>query len=198
MINKNPYDLFNEFVFLDSAVLKGELPNKIFLELLDMIEQTNRIKEHPLAYLKMHRNIGKNSYQISINTNLLNDSFTLPYINYLGEYYIHKLLNKPIDSLYRGLRLRENRGHFDGYDMWINYGYKGDINPMHNHAGTLSGNIYIKNDYQVPTRFISGVEHKGVPGDIIIFPSDLKHEVEELKEDQERITIAFNLDGFYS
>jgi len=57
----------------------------------------------------------------------------------------------------------------------------------------LSGVIYIQNDFQIPTKFITEIEHKGTSGDIVIFPSDLLHEVEELKETQERITVAFNL-----
>jgi len=193
MQNKNPYDLFKNFTFLDNTVLKGKLPNEIFLELQYMVEQSKYIKNHSLAHLKNHLNVGKNSYQISINLNLINNSFIYPYLNYLGEYYIHKVTNKPLESLYRKVTLRENRGHFDGFDIWINYGYKGDVNPMHNHGGTLSGVIYIQNDFQIPTKFITEIEHKGTSGDIVIFPSDLLHEVEELKETQERITVAFNL-----
>ena len=51
--------------------------------------------------------------------------------------------------------MRDNPGHFDGYDIWMNFTYKGDDNPIHNHAGNLSSIIYVKDDDSQPTIFPS-------------------------------------------
>ena len=35
----------------------------------------------------------------------------------------------------RSVAMRDSPGHYDGYDIWMNFTYKGDDNPIHNHAG---------------------------------------------------------------
>ena len=92
--------------------------------------------------------------------------------------------------------MRSYPGHFDGYDIWMNFTYKGDDNPAHDHAGALSAIIYIQDDEDsLPTEFPSiNYSHKGKTGEIILFPSHLPHFVVPKETDSERITSSFNLE----
>ena len=188
------HNLFKDFTFIDNTpVLKGTLPQDIFEEVANWAETYRAYKDRPLSFLREHRNVGINSYQVSILRSDLFKSYILPFLNYLGEYYIHKVTHVPLDKLFRQVVIRENRNHFDDVDIWINYSYKNDENPKHCHSGSLSGVIYIKNISNTPTYF-DNASHAGAPGEIIIFPSELLHGVEKLNVDEERITIAYNLD----
>ena len=89
--------------------------------------------------------------------------------------------------------MRKWDGHFDGYDIWTNFAYKGDDNPTHNHAGLLSGVIYYKN-HGHPTHFDEyGGSYEGKDGTMVMFPASVLHHVEEQTVDKERITLAFNI-----
>jgi hypothetical protein len=77
--------------------------------------------------------------------------------------------------------------------MWVNFARKGDDNPTHNHAGFLSGVIYVENDGQ-PTLFDEfGCEYEGKNGTMVLFPSQTLHHVEEKTTKKERVTLAFNI-----
>ena len=52
--------------------------------------------------------------------------------------------NKDFPS--RNYFIKKWDGHFDGYDVWINYSYKGNYNPPHAHSGAISGIIYLQNN----------------------------------------------------
>ena len=94
---------------------------------------------------------------------------------------------------HRHFKLRKWDGHFDAYDIWTNFAYKGDDNPSHNHSGLLSGVIYYKN-HGHPTifdRYRCGYE--GKDGTMVMFPSTLAHHVEPQTTNKERITLAFNI-----
>ena len=92
------------------------------------------------------------------------------YLIKLGEHYFG---SNPIE---REIRIRKNTDHFDHYDFWVNFAHKNSKNSKHGHAGTLSGVIYY-----------------GKKSEVLIFPSNTIHEVETLKENKTRITLAFNL-----
>ena len=93
---------------------------------------------------------------------------------------------------HRDFYLRKHEGHFDGYDIWINYSYKGNFNPEHKHAGDISGVIYLENIDETIFPNLD-FKFKGNPGDMILFPSDTLHMVKQQEEEYERITFAFNL-----
>ena len=94
---------------------------------------------------------------------------------------------------HRHFKLRSWEGHFDGYDMWTNFAYKGDDNPQHNHSGLLSGVIYYKN-HTHPTIFDQyGCAYEGDDGTMVMFPSQVLHHVEPQQQNKERITFAFNI-----
>ena len=100
----------------------------------------------------------------------------------------------PLDGkIHRYFSMRKWNGHFDGYDIWTNFAYKGDDNPQHNHAGMLSGVIYYKN-HNHPTIFDEyNVGYEGLDGTMVMFPSQVLHHVEKQVVDTERITLAFNI-----
>jgi hypothetical protein len=93
----------------------------------------------------------------------------------------------------RDFKIRKWDGHFDGYDIWTNFAYKGDDNPTHNHAGLLSGVIYYKN-HGHPTVFDEhGCGYEGLDGTMVMFPAGTWHHVEPQTTNKERITLAFNI-----
>ena len=159
------------------------------------MKESKKFKNSPLAELKAHENVGylsidgkkHNSYQCSISPHLIEQSFWLAWVLRLtAKYWGAGRFN-------RDFKLRKWDGHFDGYDIWTNFAYKGDDNPMHNHAGFLSGVIYYKN-HNHPTIFDEyGCGYEGEDGTMVMFPSQVLHHVEPQTVNKERITLAFNI-----
>lgn len=174
-------------------IFKTIIPELIWDEVLQLTLEAKKVRSHPLAQLRCHYNEGKNSYQISANTRLFEESFLYPYIIFAGQKYISMINDVSCHSLTRKVGVRKYSGHFDGYDFWFNFSDVGDINPPHQHAGSLSAVIYISNTQTLPTVFDGVFEYSGVPKEMLIFPSYLKHEVYE-NTIGERITASFNLD----
>ena len=177
-------------------VMVSDIPKPIFEEIKGWVKIARKLKDHPLAELRAHENVGykhetdnvkHNSYQCSVPAHLLEQSFWLGWIIRLSAKYYGQGLNQ------RAFALRDNVGHFDRYDMWVNFARKGDDNPTHNHAGFLSGVIYVENDGQ-PTLFDEfGCEYEGKNGTMVLFPSQTLHHVEEKTTKKERVTLAFNI-----
>ncbi len=172
-----------------------KIPSEIMEELDIWIDESRRYKDSPLAELRAHENVGylgvddkkHNSYQCSISPHLIDNSFWLAWVLRLTAKYWGMGKN------HRHFRVRKWSGHFDGYDVWTNFAYKGDDNPQHNHAGLLSGVIYYKN-HGHPTIFDQyGCAYKGEDGTMVMFPSQVLHHVEKQVADTERITLAFNV-----
>jgi hypothetical protein len=190
-------ELFKDFDFIDGApVLMGKMPDSIFDEFKQFVENGRKIKDHPLGFLREHINAGYNSYQISVSDTELDQSFAMPYLIALGQMYMYKKYNMSFDETHRRIRMFNNINHYDGLDIWVNYAYKGDVNHGHTHAGQFSGVIYIKNVSDNPTVFThrgEDVEHYGQEGYIGLFPANLWHRVDEISQDYERITMSFNL-----
>ena len=176
-------------------VLLIKIPKQIQKELDGWVNESRKFKDSPLADLKAHQNVGylsmdgkkHNSYQCSIPTHLVENSFWLAWVLRLTAKYWGMGKNN------REFKLRKWDGHFDGYDIWTNFAYKGDDNPTHNHAGFLSGVIYYKN-HGHPTIFDEyGCAYEGKDGTMVMFPSKVMHHVEEQTVNKERITFAFNI-----
>ena len=125
-------------------VMVIKIPKQIQREIDSWINESRKFKNHPLATLKAHENVGylsidgkkHNSYQCSISPHLIEQSFWLAWVLRLTTKYWG------MGKSNRGFKLRKWDGHFDGYDIWTNFAYKGDDNPTHNHGGLLSGVIY--------------------------------------------------------
>jgi len=178
-------------------VMVTKIPKQIQREIDGWINESKKLKNSPLAELKAHQNVGylnthgessrHNSYQCSISPHLVEQSFWLAWILRLtAKYWGGEKTN-------RSYKMRKWDGHFDGYDIWTNFAYKGDDNPTHNHAGFLSGVIYYKN-HNHPTIFDEhGVAYEGLDGTMVMFPASTLHHVEEQTVNKERITLAFNI-----
>ena len=176
-------------------VLLFEIPKQIQKELDVWVKESRKFKDSPLAELKAHENVGylsldgktHNSYQTSISPHLVESSFWLAWVIRLAAKHWGMGKNN------RLFKLRMWRGHFDGYDIWTNFSYKGDDNPTHNHAGFLSGVIYYKN-HTHPTIFDQyGCSYEGKDGTMVMFPAQVLHHVEPQHQNKERITLAFNI-----
>ena len=182
-------------------VLIFDIPKPIQKELDVWVKESKHFKNHPLAELKAHENVGykmpdlswggdglaHNTYQTSISPRLIEESFWLAWVCRLSSKYWGMGLG------HRQFSIRKWNGHFDSYDMWTNFSYKGDDNPPHNHAGYLSGVIYYKN-HGHPTIFDEyGCAYEGKDGTMVMFPSKVMHHVEEQSVNKERITLAFNV-----
>ena len=137
-------------------VMVTKIPKQIMREIDGWINESKKFKNSPLASLKAHENVGylamdgkqHNSYQCSISPSLVDSSFWLAWVLRLTAKYWGR------GNGNRYYKMRKWDGHFDGYDIWTNFAYKGDDNPQHNHAGLLSGVIYYKN-HSHPTIFLS-------------------------------------------
>lgn len=177
----------------NSPYLLCNLPEQIKQEVNNWVKECKKIKNHPLAELKSHENVGylevdekkHNSYQCSIPPQLIENSFWLAYtLRVCASYWGGK---------HRNYKIMKWDGHFDGYDIWINFAYKGDDNPAHSHPGSISGVIYVQNDGH-PTVFPDfNTQYEGKNGTMILFPSKTPHYVQPKTSRQERITIAFNI-----
>ena len=167
-------------------VMVTELPIAIIEEIDSWVKYGREIQSHPLYMLKNHENNGKNSYQLSVPPRMVEESFWLA------------LTLRLTAILYGGhhtdYRIRKWDGHFNSYDVWLNFSNKGDQNPIHRHAGSYSGVIYCENPDLHPIYFPDyDLEFSGERGTMIIFPSEVEHEVKEQLTDNERVTIAFNI-----
>ena len=158
-----------------------KLPKQIVGELNVWERECKKIKNHPLGFFKAHENVGYNpesektynSYQCGIPPQLIENSFWLA--------YTLRACASIFGGSHRSYYMRKWNGHFDGYDIWANFAYKGNENPTHNHAGSISGVIYHKN-HKHPTFFPEHeTKYDGNNGTMILFPSNVLHYVEEQK-----------------
>jgi len=175
-----------DYKIIDKDIIHTKLPKLIIKELEVWKKECDKIKNHPLSYLKEHDNAGSktNYYQTSVPTYLIENSYWLAYIIRLSGIVTKE------DN--RSFFIRKWNGHFDNYDVWINYSYMGNYNPTHSHSGTLSGVIYLQNEDE--TIFTdNNYRYKGNKGDMLIFPSSTLHKVDVQQKDYERITFAFNI-----
>ncbi len=178
-------------------VMVTRIPKPIMKEIGEWVRESKRFKNSPLSDLKAHENVGylakdgkkHNSYQCSISPYLIEKSIWLAWVLRLTQKYWG------MGRVNRSFSIRKWDGHFDGYDIWTNFAYKGDDNPPHTHAGFLSGVIYYKN-HNHPTLFGQhNIGYNGEDGTMVMFPADTTHHVEPQTSNKERITIAFNIMG---
>jgi hypothetical protein len=200
MIMKTLEEIFNDVTLIGQTpnlIISTQLPDRIYQDILSWVEPCREIKDDEFAQLLNHVNVGTNhnTYQTSIPRKFIDNSFFLGYLINFGNVYL-QAANIPA-SEQRPVHLRNYSGHYDGYDIWMNFTYKGDDNPLHNHAGSLSGILYVKDSDGQPTHFpYINYTHQGKEGELIIFPSHLQHFVEIKQTDSERITVSFNLDVY--
>jgi uncharacterized protein (TIGR02466 family) len=202
---QNP-ELFNPF---GCYLLKHKVPDEIFNALSDEVDSVrdqladeNFVRENNFAeYLA-----GRNTYQIRLDDKLGYEKNIYSYVMSLGAYYLEQI----------GIRKDIRMG-----SIWINYGRKGDFNPIHTHDALLSGVMYMCQDDGITkeqeegshgratsgipgmTHFVHDLNHSPlnrftysnpfVKGELLMFPSFLTHWVNPFQTDGERVTIAFNI-----
>lgn len=200
-------ELFNPF---GTFLLKHKIPESVFTAL---VNETDSVRDKLKNEEYVNRNnftdylAGRNSYQIKMCCDYMSKNNIDSYILSLGEHYIN-ILGAPFPKIKMG-------------STWINYGYKGDFNPIHTHDALLSGCFYIKQDDGIMKeqennfsgRSASGIpgmthfvhdlnshpfnrftySNKFIEGEMIMFPSWLTHWVNPFQTDGERVTIAFNI-----
>ena len=194
-------EIFNDVTLIGQTpnlIICAKMPDPIFDEVKKWIKPCQDIKNNEYAELLNHYNVEKNhnSYQTAIPRRLINNSFFFGYILNLGQLYL-RAANLSENENRRAVHLRNYPGHYDGYDIWMNFIYKGNDNPKHDPAGSLSGIIYIEDDDSQKTNFPSiNYIHEPKNGEIILFPSYLEHTVNVKETKSERITASFNLDVF--
>lgn len=202
----NP-ELFNPF---GCFLLTHKVPDSVFAALQSEVDSVRaQLKDENFVTQNSFSDYlaGKNSYQIKIDKEYLDKHDISSYIMSLGHYYVQQT-NTPFPNLKMG-------------STWINYGYKGDYNPIHSHDSLLSGCFYISQSDDIMkeqekegnTRGTSGIpgmthfvhdlnyhpfnkfsySNKFNPGYMILFPSWLSHWVNPFQSDGERVTIAFNI-----
>ena len=172
---------------INGNIIETVLPKDILSEIDQWKTECDKIKNSPLKLLKQHDNVGThtNDFQVSVPIFLIENSYWLA--------YTLRICASVFGGDHRNYYIRKWDGHFDGYDIWINYAYKDNYNPEHNHAGFLSGVIYYENRND-PTIFTENNFHYyGKKGHMILFLSNQMHKVEKQKEEYERITFAFNI-----
>jgi len=188
-------NIFKNIKEISKYILKHKVPNLIFKELKNCKKHTDKIRKHKLSYLLEHHNAGQNSYQVSVPFNLIEGSFLQSYLIYLGEHYRCKYEKLLLNDTRRTVFMRRNENHFDSYDLWINYTEKNSVNPLHNHQGNLSGVIYLTDCEGSPLIFENdNFSYDAKKGDVLIFPSAFKHEVERHNSKKTRISFSFNLE----
>ena len=187
--------LYMKKIYEGCPVMVTKIPSLILKEIGEWVYESKKIKDSPLADLKAHENVGylaydgkkHNSYQCSISPHLVESSFWLAWVLRLTAKYWG------MGEDHRRFKLRRWEGHFDGYDIWTNFAYKGDENPIHQHGGFISGVIYYKN-HKHPTLFDDyKVGYEGMDGTMVMFPAKTDHHVEPQTVNKERITLAFNI-----
>lgn len=202
---KDP-ELFNPF---GTNLMKHEVPTSVFDALTVEVETLKShlanqdfLKEYSMSnYLAGH-----NSYQIKVPQSFLTANDIESYLLSIGEFYC---------------RSHDVEKHLKLGSVWINYAYKGDFNPIHNHDALLSGVIYIAQDAKIyeemdkvtnfrqmtavpgATHFVYKLDHnpfdktfftnRSEPGHLLMFPSWLSHFVNPFNSESERITVAFNI-----
>ena len=128
-----------KYKIIDKEIIYTKLPKEIFNEVKFWKKSCDKIKNHPLSKLKLHDNGGTktNNYQVSVPSLLVVNSYWLA--------FVIRLCSIITNENHRNFFIRKWNGHFDNYDLWINYSCKNNSNESHNHNGFFSGVIYFCN-----------------------------------------------------
>jgi len=179
-----------KYKIIGGDIIYTKLPKEILNELKSWKKSCDEIKNHPLSQLKLHDNRGTktNNYQVSVPSLLVENSYWLA--------FVIRLCSMVTNEDHRQFFMRRWNGHFDNYDLWINYAYKNNSNPVHHHGGFFSGVIYFNNKKDKTIFTKKKIDFVGKKGDMIMFPSSLDHKVNKQKEEYERVTFAFNIDKY--
>ena len=203
------YNLFPTPIYSDPATLSNYDPVQLEVKaVLDIVKQTGE----GISYT--YHNIEK----WNIENSTKSDGFII-HDNIIKTYNMHKLQSRIEEALERyannsGWFGLKRSGSFKIMNSWMNINKKGIHHEYHCHPGyTLAGVYYFRvNELQGginfnnPNQMMYNMAFPGgdrypasiniVPrdGDIILFPAWLQHSTDVNKSDEERVSIAFNID----
>ena len=169
----------------------------------DETEKINKIKKYLLSKEKhILQNINfNNDGGTGLNTKDLTSRHSnynvFDFIEELPE--LNDLLNFIKKTYLEYIKISETQEYKLKINCWFNVLRKGQKMKMHTHGGHawsyLSGNIHLDNyhtktSYQFIDKFVS---LDNVKGSLAIFPNVISHETSEYKDDEPRVSIAFDL-----
>ncbi len=176
--------------------MKAHLPNWITVYLIQFCEQHAPSAEDYSPYLAGHITEGR---QLGLPLDKLDARITDLLVT-LSLQYLEQLSKKPISMK---VELEQ---------LWMVEQKSGDFNPVHQHAGLLSGIVYLQIppqcnietkegciDFLFGRYMPSSADFCGqrtvlpVPGDLYIFPAWLQHVVYPFKGEGKRLSMPFNL-----
>jgi uncharacterized protein (TIGR02466 family) len=178
-----------------TSIYKTSLENKEYIDYFyNFIEEQKKLNNS--NYISNVGGFQTNSFDTIDNKNIYNDVFINPALEYMKQF--NKTYNVILSN------------------FWINSNNKNDYNLLHNHNDcNISGVYYIKvpensgrivfqngdlckmnsknqyyfDDANFYSRYFVSVKQY----DLILFSSDIFHYVEPNRSDEERISVAFNL-----
>lgn len=169
----------------------------------DETEKIDKIKKYLLSKEKhILQNINFNN---DGGTGLSTKDLTSRHSNYNVFDFIKELpeLNDLLNFLKKTyleyIKISNTQEYKLKINCWFNVLRKGQKMKMHTHGGHawsyLSGNIHLDNyhtqtSYQFIDKFVS---LDNVKGGLAIFPNVISHETSEYKDDEPRVSIAFDL-----
>ena len=154
--------------------------------------------------------------QLNVSCNEIQSSQFLKFIDVHIKQYVREKMARIKENLISSSNIDTSVNTVD-YDLgpgpWINYQRQHEFNPLHKHAGALSGicmidvpieisqeitNIPLDSNMRCPGQLefqSNNTTHKIVPktGDIFLFDADLNHQVYPFVSDVVRITMSFNV-----
>lgn len=192
-------NLYKDYIELSQAdflILKGRIPDLIFSQLKHITSEIRLLKNQDFSFLKSTPHTTDNfNYKTFIPDYILNPTFVSEYIRYLGVYFVSKYFQYSFSEAINRVKFNKvNYNAFNDYlDIWINYSSKTNYSNNHTHNSDLAGVIFVENTEVSNTIFSPNLEIKGIPGEVLIFPSNLIHRVTPNLSESERVTVAFNL-----
>lgn len=174
------------FYCVDSLKEHDQLKSKI-LECIDNISITSETSW-----------LSKNNYYTDSITKLdwnMGNDFTRPWVKLFLPSFMNKV-EFMFDKLgYHGVKLN---------DIWFQQYHQGDTHGWHVHGSTFTGVYYLEFSEESPcTQLLNPFSQNEIvnvdakEGDILIFPSYVIHRAPEVKSDQRKTIISFNIDIEY-
>jgi hypothetical protein len=135
------------------------------------------------GYIDNNQHITKTDWNLGQNSNK-------PYFDIVKE-----VIKEHLDTFIRLAKFESYRTS----NIWFQYYEKGDYHGIHVHSGSMYSNVYyVQLDKNSPkttfTSYNQTFEVEVEEGDIITFPSFLKHESKPNMIDLPKVSIAFNVD----
>jgi len=184
-----------------------------------MTTNIKAIFSEPLGIYQYHNDfttnekniVEKNIFHKSFNNSISTDNQVLENTNLIN---IKNFINRCLFNYFSTVFNPKNNVEIYITESWLNKSLKGEFHHVHNHANSIvSGVFYFKtvendliklhrNKQNVPFLFIEANKYNNFScfawvenvyeKQLVLFPSNLEHEVPPFKKGNERISLAFN------